>query len=84
MLKPQKVVSKTAQDTDIEDLNTFRLDSINLTIPGGKMTVITGAQGSGKSSLLYSIFGEMNAHRKESDTYEFPNLRPENGLQSET
>lgn len=47
---------------EIEDINqkiSFRLKDVNLKIPAGKMVFIIGRVGSGKSSLLYSLLGEM-------------------------
>ena len=35
------------------------LNGINLTLPKGKLTMMLGSVGSGKSSLLWAILGEM-------------------------
>jgi ABC-type branched-subunit amino acid transport system ATPase component len=34
--------------------------SINLEVARGKLVAVVGSVGSGKSSLLYSLLGEMN------------------------
>lgn len=39
--------------------NIFQLKDIDLSIPKGKLTAIVGAIGSGKSSLLQGLMGEM-------------------------
>ena len=36
------------------------LFDINVKIPKGKLTIIVGSVGSGKSSLLWAMLGEMN------------------------
>lgn len=38
----------------------WRLKLDSLTIPSGKLTIIGGTVGSGKSALLYAILGEMH------------------------
>ena len=42
--------------------NSFSLTNLNLQIPNGSFIGIQGATGSGKSSLLSAILGEMNFH----------------------
>ena len=39
--------------------NPFQLDEVNLTIPRGQLVAIVGPVGSGKSSLLQGLIGEM-------------------------
>jgi ABC-type glutathione transport system ATPase component len=39
--------------------NVFRVQDINLTIPRGQLVAIVGSVGSGKSSLLQGLIGEM-------------------------
>lgn len=46
-----------AQGNSQEDI--FKLTDINLSIPRGSLTAIVGAIGSGKSSLLQGLMGEM-------------------------
>lgn len=38
------------------------LKNINLSVKQGQLTVVVGDVGSGKSSLLYAILGEMKAN----------------------
>lgn len=50
------------QQEEVEDINnkiSFRLRDVNIKIPRGQMVFIIGRVGSGKSSLLYSLLGEM-------------------------
>jgi len=42
----------------------FELDDVNFDIKKGSLTMIFGEIGSGKSSLLYALMGEMNAHQE--------------------
>ncbi|KZV81212.1 P-loop containing nucleoside triphosphate hydrolase protein [Exidia glandulosa HHB12029] len=50
--------SDTAEE-QVEDDATFQLRDINVVFPRGQLSVITGATGSGKSSLLSALLGEM-------------------------
>ncbi len=43
---------------------TFELKDVNIKIPKGKLVFIIGRVGSGKSSLLYSIAGEMKVQKR--------------------
>lgn len=45
--------------TEIPPERLFRLENIDLDIPRGKLTAIVGPVGSGKSSLLQGLIGEM-------------------------
>jgi ABC-type multidrug transport system fused ATPase/permease subunit len=62
---------KTAQDSDKEQVTPHLpqwvvndvLTDINLRIPRGSLTVIVGAVGAGKSSLLAGLLGEINRPR---------------------
>uniref|UniRef100_A0A803MC08 ABC-type xenobiotic transporter n=1 Tax=Chenopodium quinoa TaxID=63459 RepID=A0A803MC08_CHEQI len=54
--------------------DSFRLDNVNLSLPKDSFVVIVGEVGSGKSSLLNSMLGEMNiiegwAHLNGSTAY---------------
>ncbi|KAG0329331.1 hypothetical protein BG000_000100 [Podila horticola] len=51
-----------------EEKATFALKNINLSIPRGQLVAIVGAVGSGKSSLLNALVGEM---RKTSGRMEY-------------
>jgi len=48
-----------AESDAAAEAQVFHLQDINFTIPKGSLTVIVGAVGSGKSSLLAGILGEM-------------------------
>jgi ATP-binding cassette, subfamily C (CFTR/MRP), member 1 len=53
-------INNKDKDSEIEKLPpAASLHAINLTIPKGKLTVVMGAVGSGKSSLLSALLGEM-------------------------
>ena len=49
---------KTTRGDDNKDV-AFRLTDVNMSIPKGKLVFIIGKVGSGKSSVLYSLVGEM-------------------------
>ncbi|SNX81770.1 related to multidrug resistance protein [Melanopsichium pennsylvanicum] len=51
-------VDTPAEDVQ-EDAEPFQLTSLNFRPPPGKMTLVCGPTGSGKSSLLSAILGEM-------------------------
>lgn len=64
-------VSKLRQRTLVGSLKEdgekkldFELKEIEFAIPKGQLTIIFGKSGSGKSSLLYALLGEMN-HKYE-------------------
>lgn len=44
---------------DLRDQNGLILDSLNIQIPKGKLVAVIGDVGSGKSSFLYAMIGEM-------------------------
>ena len=46
---------------------TTSLFSINVTVPRGKLVAIVGAVGSGKSSLVSAMLGEMD--KMEGEVY---------------
>eukprot|EP00455_Lapot_gusevi_P037310 TRINITY_DN416_c0_g1_i6.p1 TRINITY_DN416_c0_g1~~TRINITY_DN416_c0_g1_i6.p1 ORF type:complete len:1330 (+),score=511.36 TRINITY_DN416_c0_g1_i6:191-4180(+) len=60
---PTTVSSPTAKDKDSDEKKekpeVGALEDINLVIPRGKLVAIVGAVGSGKSSLLCGLLGEM-------------------------
>ncbi|KAG5732825.1 ATP-dependent bile acid permease, partial [Termitomyces sp. T112] len=43
----------------VPPLHRFKLGPLNITFPKGKLTLISGPTGSGKSALLLSMLGEM-------------------------
>ncbi|KAF9413974.1 hypothetical protein BGZ94_000549 [Podila epigama] len=51
-----------------DDKTTFALKNINLSIPRGQLVAVVGAVGSGKSSLLNALVGEM---RKTNGTMSY-------------
>ncbi|KAF9267240.1 ABC transporter [Marasmius fiardii PR-910] len=51
-----------------EDFKPFSLPSISLTIPRGQLVAIVGRIGSGKSSLLQALIGEMRQTNKNAAT----------------
>ena len=43
---------------------SFRLDSVDLTVPTGSLIAVVGPVGSGKTSLLHALLGEMDCEGK--------------------
>ncbi|KAI9352851.1 hypothetical protein BDR26DRAFT_1002960 [Obelidium mucronatum] len=64
----QKYAPVTAPAADVADTeSTFQLSEVNVLFPAGKLSVVVGATGSGKTSLLLSLLGEtrrLNGTRK--------------------
>ncbi|KAI0635675.1 P-loop containing nucleoside triphosphate hydrolase protein [Trametes polyzona] len=54
--KPAKTVEPSAEKSQE---STFRLKNVNIAIPPGQLAAIVGPVGSGKSSLLEGMIGEM-------------------------
>lgn len=57
-----EIASKKVEDeqkSQEEAKNVFQIHDVNLSIPRGKLVAIVGAVGSGKSSLLQGLIGEM-------------------------
>ncbi|TBU24051.1 ABC transporter [Dichomitus squalens] len=57
--KQDKKAAPPPPTADPKSEETFRLKSVNLAIPKGQLTAIVGPVGSGKSSLLQGMIGEM-------------------------
>lgn len=63
IIKINQATFSWARDSTIETeyhSNEFRLTGINLQVPKRRLTVIVGHVGSGKSSLLMALLGELN------------------------
>ncbi|KAI8835515.1 P-loop containing nucleoside triphosphate hydrolase protein [Chytridium lagenaria] len=51
--------SSTSLLAETAEVPTFTLQNLNIIFPPNKLTVIVGATGSGKTSLINALFGEM-------------------------
>ena len=60
-------LASTSQES-VKTERVFKIQKTSLTIPKGQVVAIVGPVGSGKSSLLQGLIGEM---RKESGSVEF-------------
>ncbi|GAA5828043.1 hypothetical protein JCM11251_005706 [Rhodosporidiobolus azoricus] len=49
-----------AEEEARQDPNVFRLENLNLRFPEGKLSIILGPVGSGKTTILMSLLGETN------------------------
>ena len=71
---PRRASGKTA-DVDVESIEAETtndpeiLKDINLSLPAGKLIAIVGEVGSGKSSLLSAILGEMEPLSEQTKVY---------------
>uniref|UniRef100_K3X586 Uncharacterized protein n=1 Tax=Globisporangium ultimum (strain ATCC 200006 / CBS 805.95 / DAOM BR144) TaxID=431595 RepID=K3X586_GLOUD len=65
----QKISIRNADFQWLHDAESSNLSDINLTIKPGTLTVIVGTVGSGKSSLINAILGEMLQTRGERDVH---------------
>lgn len=66
--KAKKVASSESKEIETKDQENFKLLDINLSVPRGSLCAIVGPVGSGKSSLLQALVGEM---RKTGGTVKF-------------
>lgn len=57
--KPEKQAEVKPSETDVSPDQVYKLQNINITIPRGQLCAIVGPVGSGKSSLLQAMIGEM-------------------------
>jgi len=60
-----RVVTPTVQEEDKGDSKPFALEDLNLKIPRGSFVAISGRIGSGKSSVLNALIGEMRKTKGE-------------------
>ncbi|ORX52502.1 hypothetical protein BCR36DRAFT_324258 [Piromyces finnis] len=61
----QKNNSDEKDANDQEDFEPFKIKNLNLSIPKKSLTAIVGAVGSGKSSLVNALIGEMKSESGE-------------------
>ena len=59
------VVTPTVQEEEKDHSNPFTLEDLNLKIPRGSFVAISGRIGSGKSSVLNALIGEMRRTKGE-------------------
>ncbi|KAL0266611.1 UNVERIFIED_CONTAM: hypothetical protein PYX00_009106 [Menopon gallinae] len=59
-LDPEEAGSSSENTTPVESPLNFSLKNINLNIKAGSLVAVVGPVGSGKSSLLAALLGEMN------------------------
>jgi excinuclease ABC subunit A len=86
-----EVTSQPVRNIEIRGARTHNLKNVDLDIPRGKLTVITGVSGSGKSSLAFdTLFAEGQRQYMESlssyarqflDQMERPDVESIRGLQ---
>ncbi|KAJ3509959.1 hypothetical protein NLJ89_g4941 [Agrocybe chaxingu] len=57
--KGEKAIMKAAEDEPEQECRVFSVEGINIQVPRGKLCAIVGPVGSGKSSLLQGLVGEM-------------------------
>lgn len=55
------------KNVDIHQQETIVLENVNLTIGEGDFVYLIGKVGSGKSSLLKTIYGELDIHRGQAE-----------------
>ncbi|KZS95710.1 P-loop containing nucleoside triphosphate hydrolase protein [Sistotremastrum niveocremeum HHB9708] len=57
--KPKKGKGTPIAEVRKEEERTFKMEDVNLSIPRGQLCAVVGSVGSGKSSLLQALIGEM-------------------------
>ena len=67
-LEARLAAEKKAEKAKVDEENVFTLKDIDMSIPRGQLVAIVGAVGSGKTSLLQGIIGEM---RRTSGSVKF-------------
>lgn len=50
---------RTAEDLNVDDVRDFKMENVNLEIHQGELICVEGAVGSGKTSLLNAILGNL-------------------------
>ncbi|KDQ09185.1 hypothetical protein BOTBODRAFT_179201 [Botryobasidium botryosum FD-172 SS1] len=58
--EPAKIPLNEDEPTDNQDADGCQLKNLTIDFPLGKLSLVTGATGSGKSSLLAALLGEMD------------------------
>ncbi|KAH8929584.1 hypothetical protein BT69DRAFT_1328618 [Atractiella rhizophila] len=74
--KMEKAVDGEHEERDAE---TFMLHNLDVDFPLGKLSLITGATGSGKSSLLLALLGELDCLSGNTYLPKQPSIVDENG-----
>ena len=59
------------QDVCIRQQGLEILENVNLTIPKGEFTYFIGKVGSGKTSLLKTLYGELEIHTGQAEVMEY-------------
>ena len=53
-------LAATSDSSAVPDRVAFRLDAVELSVPSGSLVAVVGPVGSGKTSLLHALLGEMD------------------------
>jgi ABC-type transport system involved in cytochrome bd biosynthesis fused ATPase/permease subunit len=64
----KKKAEESAEKVKSDEENVFKMQNIDFSIPRGQLVAIVGAVGSGKTSLLQGVIGEM---RRTSGSIKF-------------
>lgn len=65
----RSILKKTLDDSSSNGRKRMTLQDINVTIEAGSLVAVVGSVGSGKSSLLSAILGEMEPSSKNTHVY---------------